>query len=522
MNRAFFEAVTGPHGALLLGALDERSLRSLNGHFPTFHHDGQLPPPLTGDGSEWRTWLIMAGRGFGKTRAGAEWVMSLVRGEVPTYPFVSSPSTARRAGAQDELQPLAEVETPISSARPHGISTGLDANGTLDNSNLRIALVAATIDEARSVMIEGPSGLLALARHKEIAEWSPSRHRLRFANGAEVILYSGAHGEGLRGPEHNYAWCDELAKWPQAESAWNNLQLGLRVGECPRALVTTTPKVSALLQRIRDAPDTVLTGGATRANPHLPFAFVSAMERQYAGTRLGRQELDGVMLTDVAGSLWPQELIARCRVTAFHIPFVSSPVETSFNGAQSNGVSTSLNTNGTSKHPPANFTRIVIGVDPPASANGTCGIVVCGRDAGDVAYVIADCSVSGASPETWARAVADAAERFGADRVVAESNQGGAMVRSVLLAASATLPVELAHAGQGKSARAEPVAALFENGRAFFAGHFVELEEQLSGLVAGGGYGGPGVSPDRADACVWALWALMLKPKTAPLRIRVL
>ena len=513
MNRAFFEAVTGPHGALLLGALDERSLRSLNGHFPTFHHDGQLPPPLTGEGSEWRTWLIMAGRGFGKTRAGAEWVLSLVRGEVlqaPTLQGRGGAAQRRRGGAcQDST---ASPDTPHPNPSPDG--EGL--------RNLRIALVAATIDEARSVMIEGPSGLLALARHKEIAEWSPSRHRLRFANGAEVILYSGAHGEGLRGPEHHYAWCDELAKWPQAESAWDNLQLGLRVGDRPRALVTTTPKVSALLQRIRDAPDTVLTGGATQANPHLPSAFVSAMERQYAGTRLGRQELDGVMLTDVAGSLWPQALIARCRATAFQIPFVSSLVETPFRGGLPHGVSTSLDTNGN-----YNLTRIVIGVDPPASANGTCGIVVCGRDAGDVAYVIADCSVSGASPETWARAVVDAAERFGADRVVAESNQGGDMVRSVLLAASATLPVELAHAGQGKSARAEPVAALFENGRAFFAGHFAELEEQLSGLVAGGGYGGPSTgsgarSPDRADACVWALWALMLKPKVVPPRIRVL
>ena len=515
LRRRLLEAKPGVRSKLVACLPDEES-SFFNRDFEIFHHDGQLPPPLTGEGSDWRTWLIMAGRGFGKTRAGAEWVLSLVRGEG------NPPRHGEVARSDGGVPPLSNIIDLTVGPLHHPLTPSATAGGSPprageDLSNLRIALVAATIDEARSVMIEGPSGLLALAREKEIAEWSPSRHRLRFANGAEVILYSGAHGEGLRGPEHHYAWCDELAKWPQAESAWDNLQLGLRVGDRPRALVTTTPKVSALLQRIRDAPDTVLTGGATQANPHLPSAFVSAMERQYAGTRLGRQELDGVMLTDVAGSLWPQALIARCRAAAFQIPFVSSLVETSFRGDLPHGVSTSLDTNGN-----YNLTRIVIGVDPPASANGTCGIVVCGRDAGDVAYVIADCAVSGASPETWARAVVDAAERFGADRVVAESNQGGAMVRSVLLAASATLPVELAHAGQGKSARAEPVAALFENGRAFFAGHFVELEEQLSGLVAGGGYGGPGISPDRADACVWALWALMLKPKVVPPRIRVL
>ncbi|MEP7350725.1 MAG: terminase family protein [Sphingorhabdus sp.] len=475
-NAAFFAAVTGPHGKFLLGQLDKRDLCSLEAHFPTFTHDGQLPP----DG-DWRTWLIIAGRGFGKTRAGAEWVLSLVRGNF----------NPPRAG--DDL------------------------------GSLRIALVAATVEEARSVMIEGPSGLLALAGENEIAEWSPSLRTLRFANGALATLYSGARGESLRGPEHHFAWCDELAKWGQAENAWNNLQLGLRVGHHPRALVTTTPRKSALLQRIRDAPDTVETGGATTANPHLPTAFVEAMARQYGGTRLGAQEVEGRLLDDVEGSLWPVKLIERCRAPAFHIPFVSSPVETPV-GGRPHGISTGLDANGNRE--PA-FARTVIGVDPPASANGTCGIVVCGLDAGGIGYVIADCSVSGASPETWARSVADTAARFDADRVVAEKNQGGEMVRSVLLAASATLPVELVHAAVGKTARAEPVAALFENGRAFFAGRFAELEEQLGGMVPGGEYQGPstgsgGRSPDRADAMVWALWALLLKPQRSEPRIRQL
>ncbi len=435
----FFDVLQRSDAVMILSSTPAHKLAALNSHFPTFHHPGQLPPE-----TDWRTWLIMAGRGFGKTRAGAEWVLSLVR----NHNHVKS-----------------------------------------DSHFLRIALVAATIDEARDVMVEGPSGLLSLADPREIAEWSRSRHSLRFTNGAEVILYSGANGESLRGPEHHFAWCDELAKWAQAESAWNNLQLGLRMGEYPRALVTTTPRVSVLLNRIKDAPDTALTGGPTRANPHLPKAFVSAMERQYAGTRLGAQELQGRLLTDVAGSLWPQDLIEQCRLSKSDSHF---------------------------------FTRIVVGVDPPASANGTCGIIVCALDDGGHGHVLADCSVSGASPDRWAAAVVRAADMWAADRVVAEKNQGGDMVAAVLRAASANLPLRLVHAAKGKSARAEPVAALFEQGKVWLHGRFDDLEAQLSGLVAGGGYGGPGISPDRADACVWALWALMLEPQRAEPRISVL
>jgi phage terminase large subunit-like protein len=494
----------------LMEALSNDDSAFTDDDFATFCHEGQRPPQ-----TNWRTWLLMAGRGYGKTRAGAEWVLSLVRGNARTYPFVSSGD-----------------ETPIRCTRSHGISSSLDANGNNEYSPIRIALVAATIDEARDVMVEGPSGLLSLADPREIAEWSRSRHSLRFTNGAEVILYSGANGESLRGPEHHFAWCDELAKWAQAESAWNNLQLGLRMGEFPRALVTTTPRVSALLNRIKDAPDTALTGGPTQANPHLPTAFVSAMERQYAGTRLGVQELEGRLLADVAGSLWPQDLIEQCRVDAFQIPFVSSADETPIGGARPNGVAPwplaqftlsgckpaeGLDPNGT-----YNFTRIVVGVDPPASANGTCGIIVCALDEGGHGHVLADCSVSGASPDRWAAAVVRAADMWAADRVVAEKNQGGDMVGAVLRAASANLPIRLVHAAKGKSARAEPVAALFEQGKVWLHGRFDDLEAQLSGLIAGGGYGGPGISPDRADACVWALWALMIEPPAAPPRISVL
>jgi phage terminase large subunit-like protein len=332
-------------------------------------------------------------------------------------------------------------------------------------------------------MVEGPSGLLACARSGEIVEWSRSLGEVRFANGAVASLYSGANPEALRGPQHHFAWCDELAKWRHPQAAWDMLQLGLRCGERPRALVTTTPRGGCeALKAILAAPDTVLTGGRTGDNPHLPPAFLAAVERAYGGTRLGRQEIEGVLIEDVEGSLWPAALVERCRGPA---PAADA------------------------------LRRVVIGVDPPASAGGTCGIVVCGLCGEGVGHVLADWSEGGLSPEGWARRVAAAAEAHGADRVVAEKNQGGDMVGSVLKGASVTLPIPLVSATRGKAARAEPVAGLFEAGKARFAGRFPELEAQLGGLVPHG-YEGPGHSPDRADAMVWALWALLLAARAEP------
>ncbi len=352
--------------------------------------------------------------------------------------------------------------------------------------DLRIALVAATADEARAVMVEGPSGILACAGPNEIADWLPSRGLLKFASGAEATLYSGASPNALRGPQHHFAWCDELAKWRHPLSTWDMLQFGLRCGPAPRALVTTTPRGGcAALAEILAAPDTVQTGGASSANPHLPPAFLSAVTVRYGGTRLGREELDGEFLSEIAGSLWPLALLDASR----------GPMPA-----------------------PETLRRVVVAVDPPASAAGTCGIVACGLDAGGVAHVLADCSAEGLSPEGWARAVAAAAEAWQADRVVAEKNQGGDMVRSVLRAAGLVLPLTLVSATRSKVRRAEPVAGLFESGRARLAGRFPELETQLSGLVAGGDYMGPGKSPDRADAMVWALHALMFAAR-GPVRV---
>ena len=465
----------------IVRTLPEHKVRALERAFAEWAHGGQVAPAFAGAGAghaagaAWRTWVIMGGRGFGKTRAGAEWVLGLVRN--------SSPRRGGGPAKRGEGHPRSRATQPRGNS-PVPLHHALHGPPPPRGEELRIALVAATIDEARAVMVEGASGILTCARPGEIAEWLPSRHLLRFAGGAEARLYSGASPQALRGPQHHFAWCDELAKWRHAQATWDMLQLGLRCGAWPRALVTTTPSGGcAALGRILEAADTVQTGGGTYDNPHLPAAFVAAVEAQYGGTRMGREEIDGVFLPGVRGSLWPAKLLEASRGSA---------------------------------PPPESLRRVVIGVDPPGSAAGCCGIVACGLDADGVAHVLADHSAAGLSPEGWARAVASAAEVHRADRVVAEKNMGGDMVRSVLRAASLTLPLTLVTATRGKTRRAEPVAGLFENGRAKLAGRFPALEDELTGLVSGGGYEGPGSSPDRADAMVWALHALCLAGKAAP------
>jgi phage terminase large subunit-like protein len=421
----------------LLSEIGEAALRRLLVEWGAWAHGGQREPP-----GDWRVWVMLAGRGFGKTRAGAEWVEAFARA----------------------------------------------------NPGASIALVAATADEARRVMVEGRSGLLALPRLGPPPAWQPSLKRLTFANGAEAVLYSGAEPEGLRGPEHHLAWCDELAKWRHKRATWDNLQLGLRCGARPRTLVTTTPRNDPGLTAILGEEGVVRTAGGTADNPFLAPAAVAALTRMHGGTRFGRQELDGELIEEVAGSLWPRALIE---------------------GARHGG-----------PLPREALRRVVVGVDPPAgptSGSGeegaACGIVVCGVDAAQLGYVLADLSVAGLSPEGWARKVAAAAEAWGASRIVAEANNGGRMVESVLRGAGVTLPVKLVHASEGKAARAEPVAALFESARARLAGRFPALEDEMAGLICGGGYEGPGRSPDRADAMVWAMTELLLVRRAEP-RIR--
>ncbi len=436
--------------ARLVETLTAAELHELHDRWAVWAHPGQHLEAGAKVGSsagagagagadDWRIWVILAGRGFGKTRAGAEWVSQVAR----------------------------------------------------DNPGARIALVGATIDDVRRVMIEGKSGLLAVARDDEDPVWRAGLGELRFANGALASAYSAEAPEGLRGPEHHVAWCDEVAKWRNGKATWDNLMMGLRLGTLPRIVVTTTPKPVALLRRILALPGVVRSQGRTRDNVHLPVSFVESMTASYAGTRLGRQELDGELIEDVVGALWTRELVESRRVA-----FAPAVV------------------------------RVVVGVDPPAgSVSGgpgdACGIVVVALGDNGFAYVLEDASVSGASPEGWARAVAECAARHGADRVIAEANQGGTMVGSVLSGADRAMPVKLVHASLGKVARAEPVAALYESGRAWHVGAFPDLEDELCGLIAGGGYEGPGRSPDRADALVWAMTEVMLGPR-ARVSVRVL
>lgn len=396
-----------------------RDLLHWDAMFECWSAKGQIAPSSDG----WRYWLMMAGRGYGKTRAGAEWIHTLA-------------GSARR----------------------------------------EIALVGATIDEARRVMVEGPSGLLAVARRKRVKlKWAPSAGVLTWPQGSRATLYSGENPDGLRGPEHDFAWCDELAKWRRAEETWNNMDMGLRRGVRPRALVTTTPKPMPLLEKIRDDAEALVTGGSTRDNASLPERFVASMIRTYGGTRLGEQELEGVLHEDVEGSLFPLDLLDAARGERPEI---------------------------------GEFDRIVVAVDPPAGSNGdSCGIVVAGR-CGDVTWVLADASLPPGSPERWASRAVAMAEAWGASHIVAEANNGGEMVKSVLNAAGAKVRVRLVHASRGKVARAEPIAILFENGRARLGGRFAEMEAELTRMTVGGAYEGSG-SPDRADACVWALTELM-------------
>lgn len=297
LARRLFELLqeaSAEEAARFISRLTQGDLLKVDALFEVWAHEAQLPPK----GEGWRVWLLMAGRGFGKTRAGAEWVHAL------------------------------------ASAKP----------------GLRIALVGASIADARTIMVEGVSGLLKVAgNYGRRLQWEPSFGRLTWPNGSTAQLFSGDHADGLRGPEHDVAWCDELAKWREADAAWDNLQFGLRRGPRPRALVTTTRRSIPLLTRIKADPWTAVTHGKTSDNVNLDQKFIEVMVATYGGTRLGRQELDGELIEDVEGALWTHEVIARSRAEM-----------------------------------PEALDRIYVGVDPPAGASqgsDACGIVVADRSA---------------------------------------------------------------------------------------------------------------------------------------------
>ena len=398
----------------------------------------QLPPA-----APWRVWFIQAGRGAGKTRAAAE--------------FIRAEVAAGRA--------------------------------------VRVALVGETAADVRDVMVEGPSGILAVSPPWQRPRWQPSLRRLTWANGAVATTFAAVDPEQLRGPEHDLAWADEVAKWPD-ENAWHNLMMGLRRG-LARCVATSTPRPRAWLKRLLASPGTIVTGGSTYENAaNLAPEAVADLARRYDGTRLGRQELGGEFLEEAPGALWQRALFDRAD---FRI------------------------------HPTDSFERVVVAIDPAATAgedSAETGIVAAARDRAGRFFVLADASAR-LSPDGWARRAVATYDRLGADRMIGEANNGGDMVEAVLRRAAEAMAADgtrrgadLAYrkvtASRGKQARAEPVAALYEQGRVHHAGKFDALEDQMCAYLPGG----DGPSPDRVDALVWALTALSdhaAAPLVAPL-----
>jgi phage terminase large subunit-like protein len=422
--------------------LTERESGEISSCWKLFAHDHQIPPDRAPNGDPWLTWLLIGGRGAGKTRAGAEWVRAQALG-------------------------LAPFATEIAS---------------------RIALVGETEHDVREVMIEGVSGLLAVHGWRERPAWLPSRKRLEWSNGAVAQVFSAEDPESLRGPQFCCAWSDEMAKWRHAEAAFDMLQFGLRLGSQPRQLITTTPRPTALLKRLIADPASVVTRAATRANANnLAPTFLQTVMGRYAGTRLGRQELEGEIIEDRPDALWSRALIERCRVA-------EAP----------------------------SLQRIVVAVDPPASSSkraDACGIVAAGITDGGICYVIADDTISGVTPNAWAMKAIALWRRLEADALVAEVNQGGDMVRSVINQVDPAVPVTSVHASRAKWLRAEPVATLYEQGRVKHAGIFAALEDEMCDFGSAGLSSGK--SPDRLDALVWAIASLALQSRGGP-RIRAL
>ena len=365
--------------------------------------------------------MILSGRGWGKTRCGAEWVRSVA----------ASSKTAR------------------------------------------IALVARTAADVRDVVVEGESGILAISPDRERPTWEPSKRRLTWPNGAIATTYSGEEPDALRGPQHTAAWCDELASWKYAPDAWSNLLFGLRLGERPQVVVTTTPRPIAIIRDLIAQPTTRTTRGRTTDNAaNLAPSALAELRRRYSGTRLGRQELEGEILDDSPGALWKREDIDAARVD-------TAP----------------------------DLLRVVVAIDPAVTSGEDAdetGILVVGLGANGHGYVLEDGS-GRYSPGDWASRAITLYRRHRADRIVAEVNNGGEMVGHTLSTAAANLPYTAVHASRGKRTRAEPIASLYEQHRVHHVGSFPELEDQLCAWDAGDG----SKSPDRLDALVWGLSELL-------------
>ena len=422
-----------------LAGLSDEALAALPWLFEFWALPHQLPPE-----GNWWAWVIMGGRGAGKTRAGAEWVRSMVEGAGP-----DDPGRARR-----------------------------------------VALVGETYDQALAVMVKGESGILACSPPDRAPRWVAGERMLIWPNGAEARLYSAHDPEALRGPQFDAAWVDELAKWKRAEETWDMLQFGLRLGSDPRQVVTTTPRNVQVLKDLLARETTEMTHAPTEANrAYLADSFLQDVRQRYGDTKLGRQELDGELVEDMEGALWARAAIDAARVSA--VP----------GGA-----------------------RVTVAVDPPVTGHkgsDACGIVVVGVvQSGPPkdwhAVVIEDCSVQGVSAHQWAERAVAAYERHGAARMVAEVNQGGDLVLDAVRAIDPLVNVQSVRASRGKVARAEPVAALYEQGRVAHMPGLTALEDEMARMTMTG-YHGRG-SPDRVDALVWALTDGMIVPARAVAR----
>ena len=401
-----------------------------------FARPDQVPPELTGHGQPWHTWLLLGGRGSGKTRAGAEWVRAQVLGP---------PHSHRMAR--------------------------------------RIALVGETIGQVRSVMVEGVSGLLSVHTYKERPAFELANNQLVWANGTIAQMFAADSPDSLRGPQFDTAWCDELCKWRRPDVAWDNLQFALRLGTLPQCVVTTTPRAIPLLKRIMDDHATVTSRSRTSDNArHLAPSFLSEMQRRYGGTPIGEQELEGEIVEERMGGLWKRFWFAQNRLAGR-----------------------------------PDLQRIVVAVDPPVTSSAgsdSCGIIVAGKGVDNRAYVIGDRTIQGRDPATWAKAAVAAYHDYQANSIVVETNQGGDLVVQTFKGIDTSVPVKKVHASRGKWLRAEPVAALYSEGRVAHVGDYPELERQMCDFAADGLANGR--SPDRLDALVWAITELMLVTTRRP------
>lgn len=412
----------------VLSSLTPEVMAELSHHWEFWARPDQLEP-----GGIWTTWLILAGRGWGKTRTGAE--------------------TIRKWACGD---------TPLSAGQVR-----------------HIALVAETSGDARDVMVEGPAGILAVHPKDFRPLYEPSKRRLTWPNGTSATLFNAVEPDQLRGPQHDAAWGDEVAKWRYMQETWDQLQFGLRLGAHPKQIITTTPRPLPLIRKLLNDKDTVVTRGRTYDNAaNLALPFLKQIEDRYGGTRLGRQELEGEVLDDIPGALWQRSNIDNNR----------------------------------RPQAPSEFQRIVVALDPATSSeegSDETGIICAGiatdADGFTRGYVLADRSMRG-SPDEWAKAAVSLYREYEADRIIAEKNQGGEMVEAVIRAVDRNVPITLVHASRGKHVRAEPISALYEQGRVHHIGRFDELEDQM--CLFSRDYDRANGSPDRVDALVWALASL--------------